>query len=280
MIPPERAFEALRAADPARAAPSGTPPSAEQALVTAQAATEPNDVKLAARPARPWLEGPIVAILVFALVVVLGLGAVFLFAGRPEVVDQPTPTSVPLSPSTSVTGSTIGMTSTTTADPWDSLPFCCLGGERRYRTIGFIPEFSFETPARWTDDDQDDIPSYFRLYPDGSGTDGWTGVQFFRLDDTSAREQVERLTSSSDFQATAPEQVTIDSVPAFRFEATPLAVFTLTVFEDQLGTVPLREQRMHTIYVTDVADQTLLIVAEEGPGRLHIDSIVESIMWR
>lgn len=280
MIPPERAFEALRAADPARSAPSRTPPSAEEALVTAQAAIEANDVKLGQRPAPRWLEGPIVALIAFALVVILGLAAVFLFAGGPEVVDQPTPTSVPLSPSTSVTDSTIAMTSTTTADPWDSLPFCCLGAERRYRTIGFIPEFSFETPARWTDDDQDDIPDYFRLYPDGSGTDGWIGVQFFRLDDTSAVEQVERLTSSSDFQATTPEQVTIDAVPAFRFEATPLAVFTLTVFEDQLGTAALREQRVYTIYVADVADQTLLIVAEEGPGREHIDSIVESIMWR
>jgi hypothetical protein len=156
----------------------------------------------------------------------------------------------------------------------------CLGAERRYRTIGFIPEFSFETPARWTDDDQSALPSYFRLYPDGSGTEGSTGVQFFRPDDTSAQELVDRLTSSSDIQATTPERVTIDSVPGFRFEATPLAVFTLTVFEDQLGTVPLREQRMHTIYAVDVADETLLIVAEEGPGRDHIDSIVDSIMWR
>jgi hypothetical protein len=172
------------------------------------------------------------------------------------------------------------MTSTTTADSWDSLPFCCLGAERRYRTIGFIPEFSFETPARWTDDDQGALPSYFRLYPDGSGTEGSTGVQFFRPDDTSAQEQVDRLTSSSDIQATTPERVTIDSVPGFRFEATPLTVFTLTVFEDQLGTVPLREQRMHTIYAVDVADETLLIVAEEGPGRDHIDPIVDSIMWR
>lgn len=74
--------------------------------------------------------------------------------------------------------------------------------------------------------------------------------------------------------------MTIGGIEALRFETTPHDTHTVTSFEDQLGTFAIFGRIPHTAYVVDVDETTLLVVAEQGPGKTVIDAIVESIRWR
>lgn len=100
MITAEKAFEALQAANPAPVKPVPGRASAEEALYSARSAAESAEIELTPSRPRPRLSGPSVAAMAFAAVILLGLVVTLLFADRPEIIDQPTPTSIPTTPST------------------------------------------------------------------------------------------------------------------------------------------------------------------------------------
>lgn len=227
------------------------------------------------RPALPWLAAAVV-------VVILGVVAILMNQDTetPPAATEPAPAStVP----EAIEEATLP-TPTTIIDAaeaeWEAIPPFFGGPAGHYRVQGFEPEFSFDAPDGWNSpgDSLGDYVEMYRLEDRDKEITG--GVYFFRRDNTTPDGQVNRFLDSDDFDTTATESVSVGGAEGVRLLLTPVNLTTFIAVEG-LGTWSLDpSQGEYIFYVLDVGGQTVVVIGEGAAGRIAVDDIVTSIVWK
>jgi hypothetical protein len=145
------------------------------------------------RPMTPWLIAAVVAL-------VIGVAFAVMNQGAENAPVATTPTTVADAAPTTVSPPTTADQPDTTIDAaeaaWETIPLFLGGPAGHYRSLRFVPAFSFDAPDGWApllDRPSDDV---YGLYP-SQGRQQTGGVYLFRFDDSTVDEQVDRETPRS-----------------------------------------------------------------------------------
>jgi hypothetical protein len=160
-----------------------------------------------------------------------------------------------------------------------AIPLFLGGPAGHYRSLRFVPAFSFDAPDGWApllDRPSDDV---YGLFP-SQGRQQTGGVYLFRFDDSTVNGQIDRFVNSDTVEVSEIEAVEAGGAAGMRLLAASSELFTLKTWPGIQPWSLEPELGEYVIYILDVNGDTIMILAELAEGRPAIDDFAKSIVWK